>query len=148
MEKSILQTDFQLVDNFISEFLLNSFEKIKPNTTIDLDMNISFSIVNVDEKNLTGQIELKYDINLKDLSKEKDKTKIGKILITMNAIFKQNTTIPVPEFVEKLKFEGGNTLAHLCRSYISSATALSGIPTINIPLINFDEFFKSVNLKH
>ena len=38
--------------------------------------------------------------------------------------------------------DGATTLSHLCRAYINSSTALSGMPAITIPLIDFNEFFE------
>lgn len=139
MGKSIVQQNFQLMDNYISEFSLDVFEKIGLDRDLDININMSFSIVNVIENDLLGQIELQYNIDLKDNNK-KQKNEVGKILITMNAIFKSSENISVDDFVEKLKTEGVQTLSHLCRAYISSTTAMSGMPTIMIPLINFSDF--------
>ena len=45
MEKSVVQADFQLMDNYISEFSLNVFNKIKPNINLGINANIGFRIV-------------------------------------------------------------------------------------------------------
>ena len=57
--------------------------------------------------------------------------------------FKEYGNIEENTFKEMLKINGATTLSHLCRAYINSATALSGMPPITIPLINFCEFFEN-----
>lgn len=136
MEKSKVQADFQLMDNYISQFELNAFERILPETEIGLDTRIGFQIINVEEEELIGQVELSYDIDI-----VKEDNILAKITIVMNALFKGEGKISVEQFEEMLKINGATTLSHLCRAYIHSATALSGMPTIMLPLINFNEFF-------
>ena len=139
MEKSIVQADFQLMDNYISEFSLNVFKKINNDKDSGINANIGFRIVNLDEKELVGQIELKYDIDITDNNGEN----VSRITIIMNGLFKGIGDIDKKDFEQLLKINGATTLSHLCRAYISSATALSGMPPINMPLINFYEFFKN-----
>ena len=137
MEKSAVQADFQLMDNYISEFSLKVFNKINNDKNLGINANIGFRIVDINEKKLIGQIELKYDIDITD-----NQDKVAKIIIVMNALFKGSENIDKEMFEQMLKMNGATTLSHLCRAYINSATALSGMPTITMPLINFYEFFK------
>ncbi len=139
MEKSIVQADFQLMDNYISEFSLNVLKKINNDKDLEINANIGFRIVNVDEKELIGQIELNYDIDITDNNEEK----VSKIVIVMNGLFKGSGDIDREKFEQMLKINGATTLSHLSRAYINSATALSGMPPITMPLINFYEFFKN-----
>lgn len=143
MEKSTVQADFQLMDNYISEFSLEVFNKINTDKNLGINANIGFRIVNIDEKNLVGQIELKYDIDVKNNEIKDDSDKVAKIKITMNALFKGEGDIDIKTFEQMLRLNGATTLSHLCRAYINSATALSGMPPITMPLINFHEFFKN-----
>lgn len=138
MEKSRVEADFQLLDSYISEFNLNVFEKIGLDKQLEIDANIGFQIVNVDEKDLVGQIELRYEIDVLENNKN-----LAKIIIVMNALFKGEGKISKEEFERMLKINGATTLSHLCRAYINSATALSGMPPITMPLINFNEFFNN-----
>lgn len=141
MEESVVQADFKLIDNYISEFSLNVFNKIENDKELEINANIGFGIVNIDEKDMIGQIELKYDI---DITKNSDK--VANIVITMNALFKSNNEISKEKFEQMLKINGATTLSHLCRAYINATTSLSGMPAITMPLINFYEFFnKSKN---
>ncbi len=112
-------------------------KKFGEDSNLELGANIGFRIMNIDKKNMIGQIELKYDVDLMVDEKES-----GKIILVMNALFKVEEKINEKDFEEKLKIDGATTLSHLCRAYISTATALSGMPTINMPLINFNQFFE------
>ena len=139
MDKSIIQADFQLLDNYISEFSLKVFEKIKPDTDLGINANIGFGISNINEKEMIGQIELRYDVDITDNSNNNN---LGKIVLVMNALFKGSENLEKNIFEEMLKFNGATTLSHLCRSYIHSATSQSGMPPVIMPLINFYEFFE------
>ncbi len=141
MDNSIIQADFQLIDNYISEFSLKVFEKIQPTTELGINANIGFGILNINEKEMIGQIELRYDVDIIDNSNKN----IAKIIIVMNALFKGSETLKKIDFEEMLKINGATTLSHLCRAYIHSATAQSGMPTVVMPLINFYEFFENAN---
>lgn len=143
MENSVVQADFQLIDNYISDFSLNVFNKLNSDKNLEINANIGFRIVNINEEEMIGQIELKYDIDVIDNEIEEDNNKVAKISITMNALFKGMGDIDVKKFEEMLRLNGATTLSHLCRAYINNATALSGMPTITMPLINFHEFFKN-----
>ena len=86
---------------------------------------------------MIGQIELRYDIEIKD--KDKD---IAKIRIIMDALFQGSKKMDIKTFEDMLKLNGATTLSHMCRAYIHSATAQSGMPPIIMPLINFQDFFE------
>ena len=147
MEESTVQANLQLMDNYISEFSLDVPKRIKPDKNLGIDANIGFKIVNINEKDLIGQIELKYDINVKDNNMQEENNKVATIKMTINALFKGTGKLNVETFEQMLKLNGATVLSHLCRAYITNATALSGMPTITMPLINFHEFFKSAEEK-
>lgn len=137
MGKSVVETELQLIDNYISEFSLTVFNKIQNNSDLEIEANVGFRIININEKDMIGQIELKYDVDIVDEVKN-----VGKIILIMNALFKGKESLKKEQFEEKLKIDGATIVSHLCRAYINSATALSGMPTINMPLINFNQFFE------
>ena len=83
MKESEIQAKFQLMDNYISEFSLNVFNKVQNSEDIEFSLGIGFRIVNVEEKDLVGQIELRYDVDVSD-SKKND---VAKIVIVMNGLF-------------------------------------------------------------
>lgn len=143
MEKSTVQASFQLMDNYISDFSLKVFNKINSDRDLGINANIGFRIVNINEKELIGQIELKYDLDIVDNEIKEENNKVAKINMTMHALFKGTGDIDSEKFEEMLRLNGATTLSHLCRAYINNTTALSGMPTITMPLINFSEFFEN-----
>ena len=140
MEKST--TNFQLLDNYVSEFNMEVMDKIKYTDSLDINSSVSFSIVNIDEINLIGQVELTYDIEVNIKEKE-----AFNIALVMNALFHTDNKISTKSFEELLKFQGAPIVSNLCLAYINSVTALSGMPPLNMPIIDFNDFFKNSGSK-
>lgn len=134
-----IKAKFQLLDNYIRKYTLNVENRIPENRNIDIRGQIGFSIINISEKDdeFIGEIELNHSIDL--LVDERNQ---GKIEIEMGALFSAEKEIGKKEFEEMLKINGATTLSHLIRAYIASNTALSSMPKIMMPLINFIEFFE------
>ena len=63
--------------------------------------------------------------------------------VEINRTIKQKKS----DFEEMLKINGATTLSHLIRSYIHTNTAISGMPNIIVPMINFVQFFKENEIK-
>ncbi len=137
MQKEYNKSNLQLIDNYISEFSLNVFDKIRNDTELEVAVEVEFRMTEVDEKKMIGQIELRYNVDI--LEKEEKK---AKIIMTINALFNFLDNIDKKAFEEILKIDGSTVISHICRSYIASVTAQSGMPTIIMPLIDFNEFFK------
>lgn len=140
MDKSTVQAQFQMLDNYISKFSLDVFKKINPSEEFEINANIGFRIINIEKKETEnfGQIELTYNIDITS-----KKINIAKISIIINGLFNGDISIDIKDFEQMLKINGATTLSHLSRAYINSTTSLSGMPTITMPLINFNEFFKN-----
>ena len=51
------------------------------------------------------------------------------------------------EFEKRLKVEGATILNHYIRTFIHATTALSNMPVIHTPIIDFEDFFKNVDKK-
>ena len=94
------------------------------------------------ENKFIGQIKMIYDISL--LVKDE---KIGKIHLEEEGLFDGNKELGKEKFEEMLKYNGASTLSQIARAYIISNTALSGMPTIKLPLVNFVEFFNNATTK-
>lgn len=138
MNKQNVQANFQLVDSYISKYSLEIFEKIYDKEEIKLEYNIGFGIIDINEEKSVGQVELAYDIDI--VCKNK---KVAKIILEMNALFSGEKIEDRKAFENMLKINGATTLSHLSRAYITSVTAMSGMPTITMPLINFNKFFEN-----
>ncbi len=130
---------FQLTDNYIKTYEMNVNEKIPENAVIDFDCRLSVSIVKIEqagEKKL-GQIDMDYFITLRNKEKH-----LGNIHLVMQALFTISSVVKNEEFEMLLRYKGAPMLSQIVRAYICSNTALSGMPTIKIPMFNFVEFFK------
>lgn len=137
MQKEYNKSNLQLIDNYISEFSLNVFDKIRNDTELEVAVEVEFRMTEVDEKKMIGQIELRYNVDILEKGEKK-----AKIIMTINALFNFLDNIDKKAFEGILKIDGSTVISHICRSYIASVTAQSGMPTIIMPLIDFNEFFK------
>ena len=136
-----IKAKYQLLDSYVKNYSLNLKRKIQNNEDVEVKGQIGFGIVNITKKdNLVGEVELANKIEL--IIKEEN---VGEIQISMGALFEGELEIE-KDFERMLQINGATTLSHMMRTYIITNTALSGMPTITLPLINFVEFFK--NAKH
>ena len=133
-----IKAKFQLLDSYIKKYSMEVNRKIQNNEEIEIDGQMGFGIVQITKtEELIGEIELTNKIILKINNKE-----VGTINIVMGALF--NGTLDIEEdFENMLKLNGATTLSNLMRAYVASNTALSGMPTIMVPMINFVEFFNN-----
>lgn len=131
--------NLQMLDSYVKEFSISLENKIQQDIELNIDTNIGFAINNItkEKEDYIGQIEMFYDIDLKNTDKN-----LGKIHIVMQAIFSGTKDLSEEKFTEMLKLNGATTLSHLIRAYIHTNTSLSNMPVINTPMINFVEFFK------
>lgn len=135
-----IKANIQLLDNYIKEYEMRLEGKIEEESKVELNCSISFGIAKIEEKEekeKIGQIDMTYIIDI-----VQDKKSIGKIRLVMQALFSGNKEIEKEKFEEMLKYNGASTLSQIIRAYIITNTSLSGMPTINLPMINFVEFFK------
>ena len=66
MEASINQADFQLMDNYISDFSLKVFRKIRNDSELTINGSIGFGIININENDMIGQIEFRQILTIKE----------------------------------------------------------------------------------
>lgn len=138
-----IKAKFQLLDNYVKKYSIELKRKIQNTEEIEINGKIGFGILNVTKKeNLIGEIELTNEIDL--IINEEN---VGKINIVMGALFEGTLDIE-EQFEEMLKLNGATTLSNLMRAYVASNTALSGMPTIMLPLINFVDFFKKDKIEN
>lgn len=133
-----VQAQFQMLDSYIREYNIKINGKIAENMEMKITGQIEFGIVKITEKDslLIGEIELCNTLNIT----VKNETK-AQIKIAMRGLFQASKDIKKEEFEEMLKLNGATTLSQLIRAYIHTNTALSGIPSVITPMINFVEFF-------
>ncbi len=140
MEK--LQANIQLMDNYIKEYNLNIKERIPENLDLELGCSITFEVVKIEsnEKEKIGQVDMTYDIKLIE-----NETELGTIHLLMQALFTGDIELSDEKFEEMLKYNGAPILSQIIRAYITANTALSDMPTIKFPVMNFYKFFKQAD---
>ncbi len=138
MENQKHLANFQMLDNYVKECNIKVLKKYLNSPELINHLNMGFSIINIDKRSMTGQIELKYIINVLENNES-----VANIELTMDALFKGQRGLSDEDFDRLLKFNGAPILSTICRAYISNLTLQSGIPAVILPLINFEDFFKN-----
>lgn len=132
------KSKFQMLDNYIKLYSLKTERRILPDDkNCIVEVNIAGKILKIQEKEkkIYGEIELLEKLKIKPKSKEEE---IATINLIIGGVF-YSTIENKKDFEKLLKENGIATLSQIARSYIIANTALSGMPTIDIPLINFLE---------
>lgn len=140
-----IQAQLKILDNYVKEYSMSVDTKIPENSNLNIEGGLGFRIINItknDDENYIGEIEL---INKIEIYLEKEK--VGKIDIIIGAIFECSKDMKETEVKNMLKFNAAPTLYSIMRAYINANTSLSNMPTINIPMINFVEFFKNSTIR-
>lgn len=137
-----VQAQFQMLDSYVKEYNLKSVTKLSESMDINIDGHVEFRIVNISESedSLIGEIELSNKLDL-----TVDEELRAQINITMGGLFKYDNKDEKEKFEQMLKLNGATALSHFIRTYIHTNTAMSGMPSIITPMINFVEFFKDEN---
>ena len=135
-----VQAQFQMLDSYVKEYSLKTVSKLSESMNINVNGQVGFRIIQITEKEdcLIGEIELTNDLNLK----VKDEIK-AQIKIVMGGLFNYTNKNEKEAFEKMLKINGAATLSHFIRTYIHTNTAMSSMPPIIIPMINYVEFFKN-----
>lgn len=141
MEKN--QNKIKMIDNFVRKYTLNLTNRMPSNEVAKYNANVGFSIKKIidNSSDYVGQIMLS---NKLDITSE---ITTGELYIEMEGLFSGSKSWGKDEFERKLKIEGATILNHYMRTYIHAVTALSNMPTINTPIIDFEEFFDNADKK-
>lgn len=134
MEIKKIMADFQFLNNKVVEFsmqnsLLNAKKK---SIKIDFDMDYEVISCNEVDEGFYGIID--FIVNLTGSIEESETFKIH-LKMRGNFIGSKNN-LSVDKFREMLEVNGTATLSQISRAYLTSVTSLSGIPPINLPMIN------------
>lgn len=134
-----VQAQFQMLDSYVKEYTLKSNCKLLESMNINVNGEVQFRIVNIAEKDdeLIGEIELTNSLDL--IVEEEIKAQIK---IVMGGLFRYTIKEEKEKFENMLKLNGATTLSNFIRTYIHANTAISGMPSIVTPMINFVEFFE------
>ena len=146
MNKNII-APFQIKNNKVVEFSFKQTDFILGNVAININFDLNYSDIEIvqNETEFLGQISVTVD--LKGVNGDEE---LFSLFLKMKGLFTKNiesieSDISEKEiqFEEMLKLNGATVLVQLCRAYITSVTALTGIiPPLNIPMIDIYEFMK------
>lgn len=142
MDKKV--TKIKMIDNFVRKYELDLANRMPTNDVAKYSANVGFSIKNIvdgENNDYVGQIML---TNKLDITSERT---TGTIYIEMEGLFSAPKSLDKDEFERQLKVEGATTLSHYMRTYIHAVTALSNMPIVNTPIIDFEEFFNNADKK-
>lgn len=134
MKTDKIMADFQFLNNKVIEFsiennLLNIKDKV---IKVNFDMDYDIVSCNEVEDGYLGVVD--FIVNSIGKIEESESFKIH-LKMRGNFIgFKRN--LNMDKFKEMLEVNGAATLSQISRAYITSTTSLSGMPSINLPMVN------------
>lgn len=134
MNTDKIMADFQFLNNKVIEFTIeNSLLNIKDKVIkVDFDMDYDIVSCNEVEDGYLGVVD--FIVNSIGKIEESESFKIH-LKMRGNFIgFKRN--LNMDKFKEMLEVNGAATLSQISRAYITSTTSLSGMPSINLPMVN------------
>lgn len=139
MEDNKIISDFQFIDSYIKNSNMEIHNKNLNNSKLELGVEVKFSNIKEDNSELLAELILKNIVKIKNKDTEEILVEIN---VEMAGIFKGNN-IDKEKFMQFMKFSGTPIISQSIRSYIMNLSALGGIDTIRVPLINYVEFFKN-----
>lgn len=131
MKTDKIMADFQFLNSKVIEFSIeNSLLNIKDKVIkVDFDMDYDIVSCNEVEDGYLGVVDF--------IVNSIGKIESFKIHLKMRGnfiSFKRN--LNMDKFKEMLEVNGTATLSQISRAYITSTTSLSGMPFINLPMVN------------
>lgn len=134
MNADRIMADFQFVDNKVIEFNIQNNLLNSKNQTIKIECEMDYEIINCTEveDGFLGVTDFIVDLNGKIENNE-----VFQIHLIMRGNFVgSKSKLTVSKFGEMLEVNGTATLSQLSRAYLTSVTSLSGMPPINLPMVN------------
>ena len=136
-------TTFQYITGVIEHLELNNTAlHINDNPERNIDMDYSDVFINKKDTDLCGQISLIISLSVQN----QDKSGVS-IKYKFKGVFLSKDTANEKEFEQLLKTNGLAVLYSMARSHIATFSSLSGLETINIPMINVYNFIESKESK-
>lgn len=138
MEDNKIMSDFQFIDSYIKSSNIKIHNRNIKNSKLELGIEVNISEIKENKSELSAELRLKNIIKIinenGDILVEAD--------VEMAGIFKAHN-MDKEKFIQFMKFSGTPIISQSIRSYVMNISALGGIDTIRIPLINYVEFFKN-----
>lgn len=138
MENDKLEAKLQYKGNYVKDFKINILNKnIPKKRKLELGMQVGISNF-ITDKNGCKNARIAMINDIKVVS---DKKELLDMHIEMIGMFTGSIGMDDNMLDHMLKFNGAPMLSQSIRAYITAITALSGIDSITLPLINFNEVF-------
>ncbi|EHR36010.1 protein-export chaperone SecB [Helcococcus kunzii] len=133
--------DFQLIEYKVVEFDLQNL-LINKTETINVNYNINFDHSEVEKNGEFYVSILNFKIKINGYNEEFLSEKFNISFSISGAFSGKVEKLNLDTFEKMLDLNGVALLSQISRSYISTITNLSGMPTINLPMINFNKLSK------
>lgn len=138
MEEKNIMSDFQFIDSYIKSTNFKIHNRNIKNSKLELGIEVNISELKEINEELSAELRLKNLVKINNNTGEL----LVEIEVEMAGIFKAHN-MNKDKFIQFMKFSGTPIISQAIRSYIMNISALGGIDTIRIPLINYVEFFKN-----
>lgn len=138
MKNEKIEANIQLIDSYIKESSIQIYKKNYTKSTLEMEIEVQISEIKKQDNELSAELRLSNHITIND---KENNEKVVEINVKMAGIFTGNN-LNENEFQEFIKYSGTPVLSQSIRAYVMSVSALSGVETIRLPMINFVEFFK------
>lgn len=138
MEDNKIMSSFQFIDSYIKSSNMKIHNRNIKNSKLELGIEVNISELKENENELSAELKLK---NIVKINNENGDILV-EIDVEMAGIFRAQN-MDKEKFMQFMKFSGTPIISQSIRSYVMNISALSGIDTIRIPLINYVEFFKN-----
>lgn len=142
MENNTVESEFQIGKNSVKEFKIDVIDRNFPRKReYTFELQVGISDIRKDKEYQYAIIYLKYNIDLKNKEENDDKEYLN-VYLNQTGEFRAPLTVTEQKFIEYCKYNGAPMLSQNARAYLKAVTALSDIEVINLPMINFKEFFE------
>lgn len=138
MEEKNIMSDFQFIDSYIKNSNFKIHNRNLKNGKLELGIEVNISELKENKDEISAELRLK---NLVKINNNKEELLV-EVEVEMAGIFKAHNMDKI-KFIQFMKFSGTPIISQAIRCYIMNISALAGIDTIRVPLINYVEFFKN-----
>lgn len=134
MDTNRVLADFQFLDNKVVKFHIENNSPNTRNKTVKINYDMDYEIISCEELEDThlGIVDL-----IVDLEGQIHENEIFKIHLRMKGKFAgSKNKLTLSKFREMLEINGTATLSQIARAYLISVSTLSGMVSINLPMVN------------
>ena len=134
MKAAEVLADFQFLGNRVAKFTLETrFVEEKAEGRVEFDFDYEIRSMEEGEERFSAVLALMVNVRA-----SKGRNLIFKLSLDMEGLFSGcREKLSNDQFVQMLELNGLITLLHLCRAYVITVTAQSGInPPVRLPMIN------------